>query len=43
MSNEDYIAKLLTGRELDAPEKAKAKGKKLREEASTFGFGYVKY
>ena len=43
MKDNDYIAKLLTGRELKAVEKGKEKGKELRKEAKDFGWGYFKY
>lgn len=42
MKENDYISKLLTGREIEAPERSKKKGKRLRREAE-FGPGYIKY
>ena len=42
MKKDDYVSELLTGKELEVPERSKAKAEKLKKQAG-FGFDYVKY
>ena len=42
MKKDDYVSKLITGRELDAPGVSKERAKKIKEELKP-DYGYFKY